>query len=579
METYGYVAGFLLYIVVAEFLSRRYRDSLPDTIDVEYGLITAGTHRGRAAIDRLADADRFWNGWNTIGFLFALLTMVGSMALIVQSAIRMFRVRPEPTAANQPENVLVIPGVNDFLPMVIAPELLAGLALGMIVHEGGHGIASRVSDIGIDSLGVVFFAILPIGAFVEPSEEDLDTAPVLGRLRMYSAGVMNNMVLVVITFALLFGPVMGIIVPASGAAVGDTYPGSPAADADITSGDRITAVNGTPVETNTELQQTLAETDSKTVSLDRADKPSTTVTREAYVIGAIKDNPVSIQTTITAVNGTPVTTEQGLHRAFLKHDIVEVTTEDGGTATFPAGVAAAVTGDADPTLTEAASNGTIYITAVNNYAITTPEQANRVLSESDGPDTIHVQTRSGTTVNATVENASSLNDFGLTSTASLSGLTVSDVGVKEYPTSHYNMLLSDHEEMFSGFFSTIPGLLGLALVLPVGKLVGLPYNFIGIDGLAANFFTVSGPLSTIEPTVELFATVLFWTGWVNLNLAIFNCLPIYPFDGGRIVYGLLETVGDRTSLDTGAVAKYGTAIISLASAGIVLFMMFGPHFL
>jgi membrane-associated protease RseP (regulator of RpoE activity) len=36
------------------------------------------------------------------------------------------------------------------------------------------------------------------------------------------------------------------------------------------------------------------------------------------------------------------------------------------------------------------------------------------------------------------------------------------------------------------------------------------------------------------PQWQIFANGLFWLWFVNFNLAIFNALPIYPLDGGRI---------------------------------------------
>ena len=49
----------------------------------------------------------------------------------------------------------------------------------------------------------------------------------------------------------------------------------------------------------------------------------------------------------------------------------------------------------------------------------------------------------------------------------------------------------------------------------------------------------------------IIANTLFWLWFVNLNLAIFNALPIYPMDGGRIVDILLKRyLGNRLSEKT-----------------------------
>jgi len=47
------------------------------------------------------------------------------------------------------------------------------------------------------------------------------------------------------------------------------------------------------------------------------------------------------------------------------------------------------------------------------------------------------------------------------------------------------------------------------------------------------------------PHWQILANVLFWLWFVNFNLAIFNALPIYPLDGGRIFNITLKRFGSR----------------------------------
>ena len=41
---------------------------------------------------------------------------------------------------------------------------------------------------------------------------------------------------------------------------------------------------------------------------------------------------------------------------------------------------------------------------------------------------------------------------------------------------------------------------------------------------------------------HVFANVLFWVWFVNVNVAVFNALPIYPLDGGRMFNIALKSV-------------------------------------
>jgi len=67
---------------------------------------------------------------------------------------------------------------------------------------------------------------------------------------------------------------------------------------------------------------------------------------------------------------------------------------------------------------------------------------------------------------------------------------------------------------------------------------------------------------------NVWADVLFWLWFVNVNLAVFNALPIYPLDGGRIFNIALKNVIRRKEHE-----KLVTAITMTVTAALVLVLV------
>ncbi len=102
-----------------------------------------------------------------------------------------------------PHMLLGLPGLNPLIPLWYG---IIGLVVAMVVHEFSHGILSALAKVKILSLGILLF-IIPMGAFVEPDEEEMKKIEKKKRVRMYSAGPASNIIVAGI-FSLLFSVVL-----------------------------------------------------------------------------------------------------------------------------------------------------------------------------------------------------------------------------------------------------------------------------------------------------------------------------------------------------------------------------------
>ncbi|MGZ4941539.1 MAG: site-2 protease family protein [Halobacteriota archaeon] len=225
-----------------------------------YGpLLMLRTTRGLRLLDRLAAPRRFWEVFATVGIPLTVVAMFFMLGILLLGDFRLLLTQPGPSALNAPQNVLLIPGVNQFIPLTWG---LIGLVVTLVVHEFSHAILSRVADIKVKSLGLLV-ALVPIGAFAEPDESQLlgiDAEPETKiatrqeRLRVFTAGIMANFVVAFIALTLFFGPVLGSISPVEGLGVTAVVSESPAAKVGIQPGMIVHQIDETSIHSDNDFQ-------------------------------------------------------------------------------------------------------------------------------------------------------------------------------------------------------------------------------------------------------------------------------------------------------------------------------------
>jgi membrane-associated protease RseP (regulator of RpoE activity) len=216
--------------------------------EFQYGLVLLRTKRFQSFMDRLGQ-NRISKpvGW----FLLYLMPVAAAIALYIfvsQLGI-LLSARGLEVASYirtlSPLGNLGLPGINPYLP--IADGWVA-LIVAMVVHEGAHGVIARSLGLPVKSSGLIFFLILPIGAFVEVDEDALKVAKASQAGRVLAGGAGINLLVGVVCLLLLFGTVSAMKPKVDGIGVTALYPNYPAAQRGIMPGDFITAINGVAVD-------------------------------------------------------------------------------------------------------------------------------------------------------------------------------------------------------------------------------------------------------------------------------------------------------------------------------------------
>jgi len=456
------------------------------------------TTRGLNLLDRLARPKSFWRFVASAGIPMVVLSMTYFLVLVLAMTYYMIQEPPLPSSYNAPRNILLIPGLNEYIPFVWG---WIALFVTMVVHEFAHGILSRVEGVRVKSMGIVAVFFAPIAAFVEPDEEDLfgskdKPAKVSkgARIRILSAGVISNFIVAAVAMALFFGPVIGAISPLDRLIVVDVQNGSGAEMAGYESGMVLLDVNGNKVSSLGQFYGDLGHstTSMKVLYDDREEilPISGEPARGIMVASIFKGSPAELaglpaRSIITRIDGIEIVNLEGFRKQM--------------NATRPGQIIAITTG------------------LGNTY---------------------HVNlTAKGA---ASADQTASVDPGGFIGIG-ISGNVVSLGGAlfQEAPASQFLQVLK-----------AIPrsGMQGFTYMLSL-PFAGIPgFTQKGFPGFSGWLTAVFEPSGWAEPLGSKFfwiANLLLWIGWINLYAGLFNCLPAVPLDGGHIFRDLVQSGFER----------------------------------
>ncbi|MBC7114115.1 MAG: site-2 protease family protein [Archaeoglobi archaeon] len=252
---------FAVYWIAVEILKRR--GTLERHDITAYGpILMVRTPKGLSLIEALARRKFLWRALASAGLIMMSLSMVLMLLLVILMDYRMITSPPEPSPLTAPRNVLLLPGVNQFIPLTYG---IIALIITLIVHEFSHGILCRVEGIKVKSLGILL-ALVPIGGFAEPDEEELKRAEMWKKIRVFTSGITSNFITALVFFALFFS-LLSFLTPVSDSEI-IVY----ASDgSEVRNGMFLEEINGIRVTDFDELSAILSEIRDESVFLRLVD--------------------------------------------------------------------------------------------------------------------------------------------------------------------------------------------------------------------------------------------------------------------------------------------------------------------
>ncbi|MDG6221129.1 MAG: site-2 protease family protein [Candidatus Thermoplasmatota archaeon] len=497
------------------------------------------TQRGKIFLERVARRARFWRWFGNLSIGIVVFFMIAMFMLLVWQATLVSQIPAD--QAPSPQMLIGIPGVNPIIPVWYG---IWGLVVGVLVHELSHGILSIVGKMKVKSMGILFF-IIPMGAFVEPDEEQMKTAPRKPRMRVYAVGPGVNIMFALICGALFCWVFMGAIVPVSnGAPVTYVVDWQPAWDAGMMKGDFIVEIDGTTIIGSSGFRTFMNDStagDHVTITLARKGQENRNVTVRLGYWKSYDDLQV----------------EAG--SSWYPHDNASLgifVEEDGG-------VVISDVLDNSPGYHAGMREGDVLVSLNGTYLVTAADYEHALSLLMPGEEASFVSSRNGTLL-----NSSSITP----------GVGKGYFGI--YPGPNLYSLAASLHRPGDGIEN--PGDLFVKSI----TFIGLPFRTLGdekvtpMEGLITEMYEVQGPLAFLGDGFWIVSNLLYWAFWISLMVGLTNALPAVPMDGGYVLHDLLSGAMGRFIKDEKKVEKaVGNVTMGLALAVLflIVWQLIGPR--
>jgi len=491
------------------------------------------TQSGKRFIDWLARPRRFWRAFAGLSKALCVVVMIFIMGLLIWQTTLVSRIPAE--AAPTPEMMLGIPGINPLIPIGYG---ILGLVVAIVVHEFAHGVLTRVGDMRVRSMGLIFM-IFPLGAFVEPEEEELVKTDKRRRMDVYAVGPATNVIVALICALIFSGLFLASVVPLrDNPVVIQVAADGPADHAGIPFGSQIVSVNGYRINSTEDLEKLPAPDPGELVPVEYSHKGE-----------------------------------------FYTHDVVS-------------GVAVLQTSSGLPAAEAGIKEGMI-IASINDTILRNPANFSLAMSKTRPYQTVNLTVLAYFPSNGTYEVSEHITNITLGSKheylASVAPAEIEgeDIGFLGVNTAYIGAATSSPEVLIERIAHPISSADSAGeLFSSLLYYIALPFAGLApIQSPISDLYAAEGLLSWMPSgAFWIVANCFYWVFWINLMVGLTNVLPAVPLDGGYLFRDAVDWITARLKKDATEEERQRyvsqiTYLLALIVLFLVLWQIIGPRVL
>ncbi|MGB9718251.1 MAG: site-2 protease family protein [Thermoproteota archaeon] len=217
---------------------------LPSMVEVQFPFVLIRTRIGLTLMDRMGET---WFSRRMGLISLVVMPFLGAvMVYLLLNAINNMLSNPSVSRVLRelgPAANILLPGVNPYLPVFYG---WVALLMAMVIHEYAHGTQARANGLSVKSTGLVLFLVIPVGAFAEVDEKQLEEAGLEKAGRILSSGPVSNVIAALAALAVFMLLMLTLKPVVNGVLVVGISTNGSAYQKGMRPGDIIISVNGEP---------------------------------------------------------------------------------------------------------------------------------------------------------------------------------------------------------------------------------------------------------------------------------------------------------------------------------------------